>query len=174
MKRVSTKSIAICGLITSLMFGIGALSTFISNISGKNIFQISDTIYLSLLNFLNPFLLITSASISGILIDLYAGGFIYMPITVIVKILIGITFILLKKFIPLYLNIFISYIWIFIYVLYAYLIFDSSVAIVEVITDSIQYSFTVVFASIFCFSFNKVKLKQKIIDKNETELEKLQ
>ncbi|WP_339020842.1 hypothetical protein [Spiroplasma endosymbiont of Atherix ibis] len=173
MKKITTKNIAICGLIISFMFGIGALSSFISNISGKNIFQISDTIYLSLLNFLNPFLLIISASISGVLIDLYAGGFIYMPITIVVKVLIGITFLLLKKIIPLYLNIIISYIWVFIYVLYAFLVFDSSIAIVEVITDSIQYTFTIVFAIIFYLSFNKVNLKQKIIAKNDLEIEKL-
>ncbi len=170
MKKINSRQITICGLLTSVMFIIGLVTNLISIGTGKSIFQVSDFLYIALLDFLNPFISILSAIMAGVLTDLFTGGIIYIPITIIVKFLIGVSFIVLKKFIWSYLNIFISYLWIFTYVLYAYFLFDSSLAIVELLTDTIQYFTNTLLALVLYLYFKKIGIEQKIIKSTSSKV----
>ncbi|AGR42524.1 hypothetical protein [Spiroplasma diminutum] len=165
MKKINTKQVTLCAILTTLMFVMGIITNLISIGTGKSIFQISDVIFLALLNFLNPFTLVISAILAGIGIDLFAASAIYIPITIMVKVLITFTFIFLKRYINTYINIFLSYLWIFIYVLYVYILFDSSFAIIEATTDAIQYFANIFISIIILFTLRKINFKEKIIDK---------
>ncbi|ASP28100.1 hypothetical protein SCORR_v1c03260 [Spiroplasma corruscae] len=161
-KWICSKNIANCSLLVGVMFIMGAVITTLSSVTGKSIIQFSDIVYLILLGRINLFTLVLSALISGILIDLYAGGLIFIPISILVKILIGLTYYLLRKRVNIHLIFIISYSWVFIYNLYSYLLWDASVLIVESIVNAIQYSVTVVMSSIIVLSlelnmFNKNK-----------------
>ncbi|AKX33994.1 hypothetical protein SLITO_v1c03400 [Spiroplasma litorale] len=142
-KWVTTKNIATCGVLTAIMFVMGAIVSTIASMTGKSIIQFSDIIYLILFGKVNLFTLILSAVIAGSMIDLYSGGAIFIPITILVKILIGLTYKLLNKKLNIHLIYIISYLWVFIYNLYSYILWDTSVLIVELIVNSIQYSVTV-------------------------------
>ncbi|AGR41638.1 ECF transporter S component family protein [Spiroplasma taiwanense] len=154
MKKISTKQIVLCGFLTTIMFIIGFIVITFSNITGKSILQFSDIIFLSLFKIINPLTLITSSVISGILIDLYSGGIIFIPITIIIKILIGVSFLFFRKIINQYFAVFICYLWILLYVAYVYLLFDLSAMYLELIIDSIQYIATTIFTFIFFIIFD--------------------
>ncbi|WP_338985015.1 hypothetical protein [Spiroplasma endosymbiont of Diplazon laetatorius] len=167
MKKIKTIDIATCGVITAIMFSLGVITVTLSNFGGENVFQISDIFYLVFLNLLNPFLIIFSAILSGVLTDVYAGGVVYIPVTILVKLLIGITFTVLKKILPIYITIFISYLWVFVYVLFTYILFDKSFLILEAIIDSIQYSVNTFFACIVYFSTKRFYSTSKVFKNNE-------
>ncbi|AOG60586.1 hypothetical protein SHELI_v1c06350 [Spiroplasma helicoides] len=161
MKNLFTiKNICIAGLLTALMFVIALFSSFISSLFGKSIFQVSDIVYLSIfVTTINPIINIIGAVLAGMLTDIYYGGFIYIPMTILVKILIGLIMIFLLKKIKIYYAIPVGYLPIFIYFFYSYFIYDISMAVVEAITDSIQYGVTVVFSIAITLTYDLKKLK---------------
>ncbi|QHX35768.1 class II fructose-1 [Spiroplasma sp. TIUS-1] len=157
----TTRNIAYTGLLTALMYVIGLITIFIGTATGSSIIQFSDVILFSLFGILANPVLIVSSIVSSILLDATSGMFIYIPITALIKILIIITLIItykLTKIKPL--SIVVAYLWVFLYVLFAYLLFDESYAIREAIIDTIQYGVTVIFASIFIslYDFKKIKI----------------
>ncbi|QEH61777.1 hypothetical protein SCHIN_v1c05800 [Spiroplasma chinense] len=143
-KYFDTKKIAQCAMITALMYIIGLPTIFLGNYFGKSIFQISDIFYLSSMLFINPFVGIISAMLSGALIDLTFGMLFYIPFTVLIKILIGLTLYFLNKVISYYFVIFISYLWIFLYVIVALILFDRATAVAELFVDLTQYFVTTI------------------------------
>ncbi|AKU79573.1 hypothetical protein [Spiroplasma turonicum] len=168
-KWITTKNITTCSLLSAVMFVMGAAISTIASMTGKSIIQFSDIIFLIMLGKTNLFTLILSAIIAGSMIDLYAGGAIFIPITILVKILIGLTYLLLRKKVNIHIIFIISYLWIFIYNLYTYILWDASTLIVESIVNLIQYSVTVVFSIAIVFVSN-FKLQNNILknDYNDT------
>ncbi|WP_338983975.1 hypothetical protein [Spiroplasma endosymbiont of Othius punctulatus] len=158
----TTRNIAYTGLLTAVMYIIGLITIFIGTATGSSIIQFSDVILFSLFgSLINP-VLIVSSILSSIFLDMTSGMFIYIPITILIKALIFTTLLLVYKLTKVrYIAIIVAYLWVFLYVLYAYLLFDQSYAIRELIIDSIQYSVTVIFACIFIkiYDFNKLKIK---------------
>ncbi|QBQ07647.1 class II fructose-1,6-bisphosphate aldolase [Spiroplasma gladiatoris] len=156
MKKIfNTKNITICATLASIMVVLSLFSYFLSNITGKSIFQISDIVYLSMfVTTINPLVLIFSSCIAGVLIDLYMGGFIFIPFTIIIKILIGVIVYFLNKKIKIFFSIPIAYLCIYLYVIYVLVLYDKSSAVVELITDSIQYLVTVSFSLLIIGSKN--------------------
>ncbi|QGS51886.1 hypothetical protein [Spiroplasma tabanidicola] len=156
-KLFTTYNISVCGVLAGVMLVLASFSYFLGDLIGKSVFQISDIVYLSMfVTNINPIVLIFSAMVSGSLTDLMFGGLIYIPFTIFIKILIGVTMYFLNKKLKIYFSIIVSYSYVFLYVLYVYILYDQSTTIVEAITDSIQYSATVVL-SLFIVSYKDFK-----------------
>lgn len=157
----TTRNIAYTGLLTALMYVIGLITIFIGTATGSSIIQFSDVILFSLFGIIASPVLVISSIFSSMMLDATSGMFIYMPITALIKILIFATLIITYKITKIKpLAIIIGYLWVFLYVLFSYLLFDESYAIREAIIDAIQYGVTVIFASVFVsvYDFKKMKI----------------
>ncbi|WP_338970653.1 HAD-IIB family hydrolase [Spiroplasma endosymbiont of Labia minor] len=161
-------------LIISVLIAIGYVSSFIK-ISINSNFQISDGIFFSLTAFIpGPMMLIVGIIYSPLL-DLLMGSIIYMPFTLLIHILMWSVIYFFKKFLTVYVAFLISSILTLLYVLIAFIIYDKTVAILELITDSIQLSISFVISSIIFFSLNRLnkKSKNKIWNDNLFEIYKV-
>ncbi len=159
-KKINTKNMVMIAFLTSLMVVLGMLSSYFTKQTGKGILQLSEVISLSLVNTVPFFILVFASVCSGILIDLASGGIIYIPITIVVKLLIFLIVFLLKKRITMYIVVYIAYLPVFIYVPYAWITYDGSRAIQSLINECIQYTGTTVFACVFLKVFKNKRIYQ--------------
>ncbi|AHI52820.1 ECF transporter S component family protein [Spiroplasma culicicola] len=164
--KITIKDITLTGLLTALMVSVALPSYFLAGILNKSIFQLSDIIFFCLLSTISLKILSVSSLSATILIDLFFGGLIYIPFSIIIKVLIFLTVYIFKNYLKwkIVFIIPIAYLHVFWYVLVAYILFDSSVVMVEFITDIIQYSVTVFGAILICSS---IQLKAYLKNKNE-------
>ncbi|ATZ18800.1 hypothetical protein ESOMN_v1c04180 [Williamsoniiplasma somnilux] len=137
-------------------------------------FQITDGLYLVLCALVpGPMMLVVGISYSTI-IDLISGGFIFIPITITIHILMFCVVKILKKPISPYLSFIVAALLIFIYVFYVYLLNlnlghlqAQNVAIKELITDSIQFGISIIISFVLYFFLSKKNIKTILFNDNK-------
>ncbi|QVK02031.1 hypothetical protein I7636_00275 [Mycoplasma mycoides subsp. capri] len=159
----SIKYIVLTAILSSLLTVI-ALTTSMIQIAGTGLFQVSDGLFLSLTFFIPGPMMLVVGCVYAMIFDLVSGAAFYVPISIIIHILMFATIKLLMYKLPFYLNIMIAELFIFLYVLYAYVInyysnsSDTSQAnvkaLISLITDFIQYLVSVISAIVLSNVFN--------------------
>lgn len=134
----SIKYLTTTALITALLVVLSYATQFIRINNTKGILQLADGFFLALIILIRgPMLLICGILYSGI-IDLISGAFIFIPVTIIIRILMFcLTYFLTQK-LSRYVAMLLSSLMLYLYVLYTYLCFGMSFAILELVNDSIQ------------------------------------
>ncbi|CBW53782.1 ECF transporter S component family protein [Mycoplasma mycoides] len=159
----SIKYIVLTAILSSLLTVI-ALTTSMIQIAGTGLFQVADGLFLSLTFFIPGPMMLVVGCVYAMIFDLVSGTAFYVPISIIIHILMFATIKLLMYKLPFYLNIMIAELFIFLYVLYAYVInyysnsSDTSQAnvkaLISLITDFIQYLVSVISAIVLYNVFN--------------------
>ncbi|WP_434333516.1 hypothetical protein V2P58_03990 [Mycoplasma capricolum subsp. capricolum] len=159
----SIKYIVLTAILSSLLTVI-ALTTSMIQIAGTGLFQVADGLFLSLTFFIPGPMMFVVGCVYAMIFDLVSGAAFYIPISIIIHILMFATIKLLMYKLPFYLNIMIAELFIFLYVLYAYVInyysnsSDTSQAnvkaLISLITDFIQYLVSVISAMVLYNVFN--------------------
>ncbi|QVK06058.1 ECF transporter S component family protein [Mycoplasma mycoides] len=159
----SIKYIVLTAILSSLLTVI-ALTTSMIQIAGTGLFQVADGLFLSLTFFIAGPMMLVVGCVYAMIFDLVSGAAFYVPISIIIHILMFVTIKLLMYKLPFYLNIMIAELFIFLYVLYAYVInyysnsSDTSQAnvkaLISLITDFIQYLVSVISAIVLYNVFN--------------------
>ncbi|QVK05265.1 ECF transporter S component family protein [Mycoplasma mycoides] len=159
----SIKYIVLTAILSSLLTVI-ALTTSMIQIAGTGLFQVADGLFLSLTFFIPGPMMLVVGCVYAMIFDLVSGAAFYVPISIIIHILMFVTIKLLMYKLPFYLNIMIAELFIFLYVLYAYVInyysnsSDTSQAnvkaLISLITDFIQYLVSVISAIVLYNVFN--------------------
>ncbi|WP_338989592.1 hypothetical protein [Spiroplasma endosymbiont of Seladonia tumulorum] len=136
----SLKYLATTGLITALLVVIAYISQFIQfNFGvGKGIIQLADGLFLGLITLIKGPMLLISGILYVTIIDLVTGGFIFIPISILIRILMFLITYFGARILSRYGAIFVSSLMLLLYVLYSYFFFGPDVAIVELIADAIQ------------------------------------
>ncbi|AQU77768.1 hypothetical protein BVA24_04410 [Mycoplasma capricolum subsp. capripneumoniae] len=156
----SIKYIVLTAILSSLLTVI-ALTTSMIQIAGTGLFQVADGLFLSLTFFIPGPMMFVVWCVYASIFDLVSGAAFYIPVSILIHILMFITIKLLVNKLPFYLNIMIAELFIFLYVLYAYIInYYSNAndisqanikALVSFITDFIQYLVSVI-SAIFLYN----------------------
>ncbi|QVK02855.1 ECF transporter S component family protein [Mycoplasma mycoides] len=159
----SIKYIVLTAILSSLLT-VMALTTSMIQIAGTGLFQVADGLFLSLTFFIPGPMMLVVGCVYAMIFDLVSGAAFYVPISIIIHILMFVTIKLLMYKLPFYLNIMIAELFIFLYVLYAYVInyysnsSDTSQAnvkaLISLITDFIQYLVSVISAIVLYNVFN--------------------
>ncbi|CEA11322.1 membrane protein [Mycoplasma capricolum] len=156
----SIKYIVLTAILSSLLTVI-ALTTSMIQIAETGLFQVADGLFLSLTFFIPGPMMFVVGCVYASIFDLVSGAAFYIPVSILIHILMFITIKLLVNKLPFYLNIMIAELFIFLYVLYAYIInYYSNAndisqanikALVSFITDFIQYLVSVI-SAIFLYN----------------------
>nr|VZR96909.1 hypothetical protein MF5293_00056 [Mycoplasma feriruminatoris] len=159
----SIKYIVLTAILSSLLTVI-ALTTSMIQIAGTALFQVADGLFLSLTFFIPGPMMLVAGCVYAMIFDLVSGAAFYVPISIIIHILMFVCVKLLIYRLPFYLNIMISELFIFLYVLYAYVInyYSNSSdvsqanikAVISLVTDFIQYLVSVISAIFLYNVFN--------------------
>ncbi|WP_031542931.1 hypothetical protein [Mesoplasma photuris] len=161
-KYFNTKYITLTAMITAVLVVVSLVTIFIK--IGDSTFQLSTGLYIALCGLIpGPSMLITGI-VYGAIIDMINGGFIYIPLTIIINILIFLVITASKKSKLIYLIMILASSLVFLYIPYSYLInnFEMSALIKEVIVDSVQFAVSCVAAiGLYCV-LNKNRFKKLI------------
>lgn len=155
MYRLSSlKYLLTTAFITAFLLGCGYISAFIPlpglSSAGSGYLQLTDIIALSLIYFIPGPMLLFANPIAMVLADILSGYFIYIPITIVTRILMFITVRLLERYMHFVFYYFFAVLPIVsIYPFYTWLVFDSTSALKELIIDIIQSITTYFFALFF-------------------------
>nr|CAK98880.1 hypothetical transmembrane protein [Spiroplasma citri] len=162
----SLKYLATTGLITALLVAIAYISQFIwiHFGVGKGIIQLADGLFLALITLIKGPMLLISGILYVTIIDFITGGFIFIPISILIRILMFFITYYGARILSRYGAIFVSSLMLLLYVLYSYIMFEPDVAIVELSIDAIQIavatiigiSLSIVFVRINERSTNKI------------------
>ncbi len=162
----SIKYLATTGLITAVLVVIAYISQFIQfNFGvGKWVIQLADGLFLGLITLIKGPMLLISGILYVTIIDLVTGGFIFIPISILIRILMFLITYFGARILSRYCAIFVSSLMLLLYVLYSYFLFGPNVAIVELIADEIQIAvatiigitLAIVFVRINEHSINKI------------------
>ncbi|WP_425379583.1 hypothetical protein [Spiroplasma endosymbiont of Stenodema calcarata] len=160
----SLKYLVTTGLITALLVTIAYVSQFIRIGNGKGILQLADGLFLALITLIKGPMLLISGVLYVTIIDIITGGFIFIPVSVVIRVLMFLITYFLARFLTRYGAIFCSSLMLLWYVLYSYFLFGTAVAITELINDAIQIAvstilgitLSVIFVRINQHSINKI------------------
>ncbi|WP_338963689.1 MULTISPECIES: hypothetical protein [unclassified Spiroplasma] len=160
----SLKYLVTTALITALLVTVAYISQFIRLGNGKGILQLADGLFLSLITLIKGPMLLISGVLYVTIIDIITDGFIFIPVSIVIRVLMFLITYFLARVISRYGAIFLSSLMLLWYVLYSYLLFGSAVAILELINDAIQVAVStvvgitlaVVFAWVNKHSTNKI------------------
>ncbi|WP_303662518.1 hypothetical protein [Williamsoniiplasma luminosum] len=161
------KYIAQTAVITALLVALGLTTTWFHFQINGIIFQIADGLFLGLICIIPGPMMLVAGIIYPMLLDLISGGFLFIPVSILVHVLIFVACKLLGKVITGYGAIPVSALLIFIYVLYAYLLglntgTGDSAAMTELVVDAVQYGFSVLIGLVIFFALNRKSFKRFI------------
>ncbi|AGM26304.1 hypothetical protein SSYRP_v1c07140 [Spiroplasma syrphidicola EA-1] len=152
----SLKYLVTTGVITGLLITLAYVSQFIRIGPNQSILQLADGLFLGLIILIpGPMMLISGIIYVGI-IDLITGLPVYIPISMAIRTLMFFITAFGYKFLTRYVVFILSSLMTYLYVIPAYFIFDPTVALAEVVNDSIQIVFAIVMAIIISLSLEKV------------------
>lgn len=161
----SSRYVTKTGILVALLFVVGLTTAFFK--FGDSAFQFADGFYFALICLIPGPMMMVVGLVYPLLFDLLNGGFIFIPISLLVHFLMFIFIKLLQKPLTSYGSMMIGGLMLFFYVLYIYLInlnlgFDvaRSIALKELIVDAIQYSISLLIGFILYFSLSKPKIKK--------------
>lgn len=160
----SLKYLVTTTLITALLVTVAYISQFIRLGNGKGILQLADGLFLALITLIKGPMLLISGVLYVTIIDIITDGFIFIPVSIVIRVLMFLITYFLARVLSRYGAIFLSSLMLLWYVLYSYLLFGSAVAILELINDAIQVAVStvvgitlaVVFARVNKHSTNKI------------------
>ncbi|AHF57607.1 hypothetical protein [Spiroplasma eriocheiris] len=155
----SIRYLTTLALVTAILIIIAFISQFIKIANGKSILQLSDGLFLGLTIFIRgPLMLIAGILYAGI-IDLITGGLVFIPVSIIIRILMFVLTYFLYRIITRYVANLLSSLMLLWYVLYAYLLFGPSAAIIELINDAIQIGICYIFSIIISVTLERINIK---------------
>ncbi|AGM25266.1 ECF transporter S component family protein [Spiroplasma chrysopicola] len=152
----SLKYLVTTGVITGLLIALAYVTQFIRIGSTQSILQLADGLFLSLIILIpGPMMLISGIIYVGV-IDLLTGSFVYIPISMAIRMLMFFITAFGYKILTRYVAFFLSSLMTYLYVIPAYFLFGPAVGVVEVINDSIQIGVSIVLAIIISLGLEKV------------------
>lgn len=168
----SLKYLVTTAFVTSLLTGLGYLSSFIQIGGANGYLQLTDIVTLTLITIIPGPMLLFASSIAMTLSDIIAGYFIFIPITILTRILMFIIIRCLEN----YFHFTITYLFallpiVMIYPIYTWITFDKASAFKELIIDIIQVLSSYIFALFLTWFFKRIShvSDTKIWDDNNFE-----
>ncbi|WHQ37546.1 hypothetical protein [Spiroplasma sp. SV19] len=152
----SLKYLVTTALITALLVTVAYVSQFIRIGNGKGILQLADGLFLALITLIKGPMLLISGVLYVTIVDVITGGFIFIPVSIVIRILMFVITYFLSRILTRYGAIFCSSLMLLWYVLYSYLLFGSAVAIVELINDAIQIAVSTILGITLAVVFRRV------------------
>ncbi|AHI53709.1 hypothetical protein SSABA_v1c02970 [Spiroplasma sabaudiense Ar-1343] len=156
--------ISLASVISGLLFVIGFLTSFI-RFTDYVVLQLSDGLFLAFCALIPGSLMLGPAVVYPLIIDLSAGVFAYIPISISIRILMFLVVKILSKKITAYGSFIIASFLVLLYLPFTYFIFkDKGLLILEIVTDSIQGVISILFSSLIYFSINKSSSLKELLN----------
>ncbi|WP_162807931.1 HAD-IIB family hydrolase [Spiroplasma alleghenense] len=155
MKQNLIFKIAISALISALLVCISFTTIFI-RISDSIVIQFSDGIFMSLVAIISGKIMLIPAIIYPMLVDLSAGVIIYIPISILIRLLMFMIIKFSKKYLTSYGAFFLAGLTMFLYLPFTYILFrEKGLLATEAIVDLVQVTLSVIIAGMMYFSISK-------------------
>ncbi|WP_424526083.1 hypothetical protein [Spiroplasma endosymbiont of Glossina fuscipes fuscipes] len=154
----SLKYLVTTALTTALLVAVAGVSQFIRLGYDKGILQLADGLFLALITLIKGPMLLISGVLYVTIIDVITGFPIFIPASIVIRVLMFLITYFLSRVLSRYGAIFLSSLMLFWYVLYSYLVsnFDSAVAIGELINDTIQVAVSTILGITLTIVFDRV------------------
>ncbi|WP_027063180.1 hypothetical protein [Mesoplasma seiffertii] len=162
----NTRYIVLTGIYIALLMCISFITIFFKTSDG--VFQLTSGFYLALCVLMPGPSLLVVGIVYGTMLDAIAGGFIFIPLTILINILMFLIMKCLSKYITVYGAIVLAAALVFIYIPYTGLVygFDHSVIIKALVTDSIQFVVTILVGIIIYKGLSAPNIKKHLFEFN--------
>ncbi|WP_338972915.1 HAD-IIB family hydrolase [Spiroplasma endosymbiont of Panorpa germanica] len=155
MKQNLIIKISVSALISALLICVSMVTSLIK-IGDSIVIQFSDGIFMSLVAIIPGTLMIMPALVYPLFVDLFSGLLIFIPISIVIRLLMFLIIKTSRKIFSCYLGFFLASIATLIYVPFNLLLFHSKpLALTELVVDSIQILASITIASILYYSLGK-------------------